>query len=109
MQIGDIHTIPVSHGEGNFYVSNEDYKVLAQNNQIAFQYCDEEGHVSGNPKINKNGSYYAVEGIISKNGLILGKMAQSERYKENLFTNVHGPKEQLLFKNGINYFINGGY
>lgn len=108
MHIGDVHTIPVSHGEGNFYVTKEDYELLAQNNQIAFQYCDELGKVSGDPKINKNGSLYAVEGIVSDNGLILGKMGHSERYTENLFKNVHGVKEQSLFKNGINYFINGG-
>ena len=91
-KINQTHTIPISHGEGKFIVNKEDYKVLLKNNQIAFQYID-----------NPNGSHFAVEGIISKDGNILGKMAHSERYEDNICKNIYGNKDQNIFKNAINY------
>jgi phosphoribosylformylglycinamidine synthase len=106
-QVGDIHTIPVSHGEGRFIVHAEMYRKLYENNQIAFQYVDEDGTPTMNPSFNPNGSSYAIEGIISEDGLILGKMGHSERYQESLFQNIHGDKSQNIFRNAVQYFTGG--
>lgn len=107
-KIGETHHIPISHTEGNFYVDEDLYQSLVKHHQIAFQYADEFDQASDDPAFNPNGSRYAIEGIISPDGLILGKMGHSERYKEGLFKNVPGNKQQNIFKNGIDYFLNGG-
>ena len=101
---GDVHTIAVSHGEGKFIVNQEEYLKLVNNNQIVFQYVDELDNPTYNALFNPNGSSYAIEGIISEDGLILGKMGHSERYQEGLFKNIHGNKEQNIFKNAVKYF-----
>lgn len=105
MTIGDEHTIPVSHGEGKFVVNEELAKELFANGQIAFQYVDP---ITDEPTMespyNPNGSYYAIEGIISRDGRILGKMGHSERYEEGLFKNIEADLEQPLFKNAVSYF-----
>ena len=105
MNIGDIYAIPVSHGEGKFVVNEELAKELFENGQVAFQYAEpvDEG-VSMHSPYNPNGSYYAIEGIISKNGQILGKMGHSERYENNLFKNIEANLEQPLFENAVKYF-----
>ena len=103
-QVGDVHSIAVSHGEGKFVVSEELAKQLFENGQVAFQYCDEAGNVSMNPLDNPNGSSYAIEGIVSPDGLILGKMGHSERKGENLYKNIDGDKFQDIFKNAVEYF-----
>lgn len=105
MNIGDIYAIPVSHGEGKFVVNEELAKELFANGQVAFQYAEpvDEG-VSMHSPYNPNGSYYAIEGIISKNGQILGKMGHSERYENNLFKNIAANLEQPLFENAVKYF-----
>lgn len=103
-QVGDVHNIAVSHGEGKFVVSREMAEHLFANGQVAFQYCDEMGNVSMNPDDNPNGSFYAIEGIVSDNGLILGKMGHSERKGEYLYKNIYGNKEQDLFHNAVAYF-----
>lgn len=103
-KLDDTHTIPMSHGEGKFIVNEKIYKDLIDNNQIAFQYVDEENTPTYNPNFNPNGSSYAIEGIVSKDGLILGKMGHSERYTEGLFKNIQGNLSQDLFSNAINYF-----
>ena len=77
---------------------------LFENGQVAFQYCDEAGNVSMNPSDNPNGSFYAIEGIVSQDGLILGKMGHSERKGENLYKNIDGDKFQDIFKNAVEYF-----
>ena len=74
---------------------------------IAFEYVDDNNEPTYNPMYNPNGSSYAIEGIISKDGLILGKMGHSERYDEGLFLNIHGNKTQNIFKNGVQYFKEG--
>lgn len=102
---GEIHQIAVSHGEGKFVVNDEIAKELAANGQIAFQYVDEQGQATTQSPCNPNGSSYAIEGIISKDGLILGKMGHTERYEENLFKNISGEKRQDIFNNAMNYFI----
>lgn len=105
MTIGDEHTIPVSHGEGKFVVNEELAKELFANGQVAFQYVDP---ITDEPTMespyNPNGSYYAIEGIISRDGRILGKMGHSERYEEGLFKNIEADLEQPLFKNAVSYF-----
>ncbi len=101
---GDVFQIAVSHGEGKFVISEELAEKLFNNGQIAFQYCDEDGNPSMNPEDNPNGSFYAIEGIVSDNGLILGKMGHSERKGENLYKNIYGNKEQDIFKNAVKYF-----
>ena len=105
MTIGDTYAIPVSHGEGKFVVNEELAKELFANGQVAFQYAEpvDEG-VSMHSPYNPNGSYYAIEGIISKNGQILGKMGHSERYENNLFKNIAANLEQPLFENAVKYF-----
>lgn len=104
--IGDLHTIAVSHGEGKFVVNEALAKELFANGQVAFQYVDplEETPTMESP-YNPNGSYYAIEGIISRNGQILGKMGHTERYEGNLFKNIMDDGlEQPLFDNAVRYF-----
>lgn len=105
MNIGDVYAIPVSHGEGKFVVNDQLAKELFQNGQVAFQYAEpiDEAVSMASPS-NPNGSYYAIEGIISKNGQILGKMGHSERYETNLFKNIAANLEQPLFDNAVRYF-----
>ena len=104
--VGDLHTIAVSHGEGKFVVNEEFARELFANGQVAFQYVDplEEEPTMESP-YNPNGSYYAIEGIISRNGQILGKMGHTERFEENLFKNIDDDtREQPLFHNAVAYF-----
>jgi len=103
-EVNDIHTIPVSHGEGKFIISENEYIELQKNNQVAFQYVDNLHNPTYLPLFNPNGSSYAIEGIISIDGLILGKMGHSERYQEGLFKNITGNKEQNIFRNAVKYF-----
>ena len=104
--IGDLHTIAVSHGEGKFVVNEDFARELFANGQVAFQYVDplEEEPTMESP-YNPNGSYYAIEGIISRNGQILGKMGHTERFEDNLFKNIDDDtREQPLFHNAVAYF-----
>ena len=104
--VGDLHTIAVSHGEGKFVVNEALAKELFANGQVAFQYVDplEETPTMESP-YNPNGSYYAIEGIVSRNGRILGKMGHTERYEGNLFKNIMDDGlEQPLFDNAVRYF-----
>ena len=103
---GQTHTIAVSHGEGKFVVSEEVAKELFENGQVATQYVDFDGNPTMNGEFNINGSYYAIEGITSKDGRIFGKMGHSERYEDGLFKNIEGDKLQNIFENGVNYFRN---
>ena len=106
MSVGDLHTIAVSHGEGKFVVNEELAKELFAEGQVAFQYVDPiEEEVTMVSPYNPNGSYYAIEGIMSKDGHILGKMGHTERYEENLFKNIPDDGlEQPLFENAVRYF-----
>ncbi|MCH5226287.1 MAG: phosphoribosylformylglycinamidine synthase [Muribaculaceae bacterium] len=101
---GELHSVAASHGEGKFVANKELLDNLRRNGQIAFQYVDEEGNATMQSPYNPNGSYEAIEGIISPDGLILGKMAHSERYDEGLMKNIHGNKSQNLFANAVAYF-----
>ncbi|MCI1640023.1 MAG: phosphoribosylformylglycinamidine synthase [Bacteroidales bacterium] len=105
MTVGQEFTIPVSHGEGKFVVNDALARELFENGQVAFQYVDPiTDEVTMESPYNPNGSYYAIEGIISKDGHILGKMGHSERYERNLFKNIQSDLEQPLFENAVRYF-----
>jgi phosphoribosylformylglycinamidine synthase len=101
---GDIHTIPVSHGEGRFVASPGIFKSLLSAGQIATQYVDLEGNPCMDVEYNPNGSLHAVEGITSPDGRIFGKMAHSERKGNHVALNIPGNKDQKLFESGIDYF-----
>lgn len=103
-ELGDLHTVAASHGEGKFTASAELAAELRRNGQIAFQYADASGNATMDSPANPNGSTEAIEGIISPDGLILGKMAHSERYADGLMKNIPGEKHQNLFRNAVNYF-----
>lgn len=96
--------IPISHGEGKFVASEKVMQELIKNGQIATQYVDEKGNATYDIDYNPNGSVYAVEGITSKDGRILGKMAHSERSYRGNIINVPGNMDQKLFESGIEYF-----
>ena len=105
MKPGEMHTIAVSHGEGKFMVSEKLARELFEAGQVAFQYVEP---VSGEPTMsspwNPNGSSFAIEGIISPDGQILGKMGHTERFEHNLFKNIPEELEQPLFENAVRYF-----
>ncbi len=102
--LGDIHSIAVSHGEGKFVVDEQLARQLFERGQVAFQYVDESGRPTSEAPFNPNGSSYAIEGILSPDGRILGKMGHTERFEANLFKNIAGNKRQPLFENAVNYF-----
>ena len=93
MKVGDVHSIAFSHGEGKFVVGEKEAKELFARGQVAFRYLD-----------NPNGSYYDIEGILSPDGHILGKMGHSERYEEGLYKNISGECRQPIFENAVYYF-----
>ncbi len=104
VKLGEVYAIPASHGEGRF-VANEDWmRKLSANGQIAFQYADLDGNATMNEAFNPNGSYGAVEGIISPDGRVLGKMCHSERIGKGVAVNITGEKDQKIFESGVEYF-----
>lgn len=104
VSLGEIHSIPISHGEGRFVAQEALIKELVENDQIATQYVDLEGNMAMNMPYNPNGSSLAIEGITSRDGRILGKMGHSERIGDNLYKNIPGEFDQKLFKSGVDYF-----
>lgn len=104
VNLGDVFTIPISHGEGRFVVNEQVYKDLAENGQIATQYVDFEGNASMEIEFNPNGSNYAIECITSPDGRIMGKMGHSERSYTDIYKNMPGEKDQKLFESGVAYF-----
>ena len=103
-QVGDIYTVPISHGEGRFLCSDELVRKLAENGQIATQYVDLNGAPSMDTAFNPNGSVCAIEGITSPDGRVLGKMGHSERIGKNLYRNVIGEYDMQLFESAVKYF-----
>ncbi|MBP3638110.1 MAG: phosphoribosylformylglycinamidine synthase [Clostridia bacterium] len=102
--VDDIHTIAISHGEGRFVGPEALLRQLAANGRIATQYVDLNGNPSMDTRFNPNASYFAIEGITSPDGRVLGKMGHTERSGENLYKNVPGNKYQPLFEGGVEYF-----
>ena len=101
---GELYTQPISHGEGRFVASESVLNTLQANGQIAFQYVDGNGQPSMDIAYNPNGSAWAIEGICSHDGRILGKMAHTERYGEYVAKNIPGNKFMPLFEGGLGYF-----
>ncbi|MFR3569208.1 MAG: phosphoribosylformylglycinamidine synthase [Paraclostridium sordellii] len=103
-EVGDIHSIAISHGEGRFVADEKTLKQLIDNGQIATQYVDLEGNATYDIDFNPNGSTFAVEGITSIDGRILGKMGHSERIGNQVVKNIIGEKDQKIFESGVKYF-----
>lgn len=103
-EVGEEFVIPVSHGEGRFYANEEELKALLRNGQVVTQYIGFDGEASNEFRHTPNGSTHAIEGIISPDGRIFGKMGHSERKGEYLYKNIPGNKNQDIFKNGVTYF-----
>jgi phosphoribosylformylglycinamidine synthase len=101
---GDIHKIPVSHGEGRFVASETMIKDLFDKGQVVTTYVDENGKPSLDVTNNPNGSMYAIEGLMSANGRVLGKMGHSERIGQSVAKNIYGNQDQQLFNSGVKYF-----
>ncbi|MGL4991813.1 MAG: phosphoribosylformylglycinamidine synthase [Sarcina sp.] len=108
VSVGDVHNIPISHGEGRFVGSEDVIKELMENGQVATQYVDFSGDASLNMPYNPNGSMYGIEAITNKDGRVLGKMGHSERIGENLYKNIDGTYDQKIFEAGVDYFRLGG-
>jgi phosphoribosylformylglycinamidine synthase len=102
--VGDIYTVPISHGEGRFLASRELVEKLAANGQIATQYVDLDGNVSSDIRYNPNGSVCAIEGITSPDGRVFGKMGHSERIGKGLYQNVEGVFDMKMFESAVKYF-----
>ncbi|MDO4439461.1 MAG: phosphoribosylformylglycinamidine synthase [Eubacteriales bacterium] len=104
VNVGDIHTVPISHGEGRFVAPKEVIDRLFANGQVITQYVDPNGNPTMESPYNPNGSVEAIEGIVSIDGRVLGKMAHSERQGENRNLNIYGDMDQKLFESGVQYF-----
>ena len=103
-QVGDLHSIAISHGEGRFVAPQAEIERLEANGQIAFQYTDLSGNPSMDIAFNPNGSMCAIEGITSPDGRVLGKMGHTERFSPYVGKNIYGEKYQPIFENGVKYF-----
>ena len=101
---GDIHTVAVSHGEGRFVATEKEIRQLFKNGQVATQYVDLDGEPTMDVEYNPNGSMYAVEGIMSPDGRVLGKMGHTERAGKYNAKNVPGEYDQRIFESGVKYF-----
>lgn len=99
-----MYTVPISHGEGRFLADEALVKQLAERGQIATQYVDLEGRATADVHFNPNGSIYAIEGITSPDGRVLGKMGHSERTGDGLYKNVPGVFDMKLFESAVRYF-----
>ena len=104
MNVGDVVNVPISHGEGRFLASEELIRQLAANGQIATQYVDLAGNATGDVHFNPNDSLYAIEGITSPDGRVLGKMGHSERVGNGLYKNVPGNYDIRMFEAAVKYF-----
>ena len=104
VSVGDIHTIPISHGEGRFVAPKHVLDELFDNGQVITQYVDPSGNVTMESPFNPNGSMMAIEGIVSRDGRVLGKMGHSERQGNNRFKNIYGEMDQKIFEAGVKYF-----
>jgi phosphoribosylformylglycinamidine synthase len=104
MNVGDIVNVPISHGEGRFYASDDLIKKLAENGQIATQYVDLSGNATTDVQFNPNDSAFAIEGITSPDGRVFGKMGHSERIGKDLYRNVVGEYDIKMFASMVKYF-----
>ena len=102
--VGDVFTVPISHGEGRFLADEKTVSELAKNGQIATQYVDFDGFATSDIRFNPNDSVYAIEGITSPDGRVFGKMGHSERIGSNLYKNVLGEYDMKMFESAVAYF-----
>ncbi len=102
--VGDVYSVPISHGEGRFLASEELVRQLAANGQIATQYVDLQDKATADVHFNPNGSVYAIEGITSPDGRVFGKMGHSERVGSGLYRNVPGNYDIRMFESAVQYF-----
>ncbi len=103
-ELGGVYTIPASHGEGRFVANEEWIKKLFANGQVATRYVDLNGNPTMDEDFNLNGSYYAIEGITSPDGRVLGKMTHSERRGDGVAVNLYGNQNQYIFESGVSYY-----
>ena len=103
-EVGEVYTVPISHGEGRFLASDELIRQLAANGQIATQYVDLDGNATDDIRYNPNNSAFAIEGITSPDGRVFGKMGHSERIGNGLYKNVDGKYDMKLFESAVKYF-----
>ena len=104
VQLGDIHNVAISHGEGRFVAPEKLLKQLIENGQVATQYVDNNGNIALNMPFNPNGSMLGIEGITSPDGRVLGKMGHSERIGDSVYKNIPGNFDQKIFESGVKYF-----
>ena len=105
--VGDVYTVPISHGEGRFLADEATVRALAANGQIATQYVDLAGNATDDIRYNPNNSVYAIEGITSPDGRVFGKMGHSERIGNGLYKNVIGEFDMKMFESAVRYFKEG--
>jgi len=103
-EVGEVYSVPISHGEGRFFANEKLILELAKNGQIATQYVDFENNATGEIQFNPNNSAYAIEGITSLDGRVFGKMGHSERIGNGLYKNVPGNYDMKIFKSAVEYF-----
>jgi len=103
-KVGDVYTVPISHGEGRFIANDSTLKTLIENGQIATQYVDMAGNPTYDIKFNPNNSVFAIEGITSPDGRVFGKMGHSERTGNGLYKNVEGDFDIKMFTSAVKYF-----
>ncbi len=103
-QVGDVYSVPISHGEGRFLADEALIRQLAANGQIATQYVDLDGRATDDIHFNPNGSLFAVEGITSPDGRVFGKMGHAERTGAGLYKNVPGEYDMKMFTSAVRYF-----
>ena len=104
VEVGEVYNVPISHGEGRFLASDELIRTLAANGQIATQYCDGDGNPTMDIDFNPNGSAQAIEGILSPDGRVIGKMGHAERIGDGLYKNVPGNYDMKLFESAVKYY-----
>ncbi len=103
-KVDEVYNVPISHGEGRFLASDEVILNLARNGQIATQYVDLSGNPTDDIRYNPNNSAFAIEGITSPDGRVIGKMGHSERWNEGLYKNVPGNYDIGMFKSAVEYY-----
>ena len=103
-ELGEVHAVALSHGEGRFVAEKTELDQLIRNGQMIAQYCDIDGNISGDPEVNPNGSMQNIEAITSPDGRILGKMGHNERAGSGLYQNLVGNFDQKIFHSGVKYY-----
>ena len=103
-KVGDVYNVAISHGEGRFYADEALARKLIENGQVATQYVDLSNEATADVRFNPNGSIFAIEGITSPDGRVLGKMGHSERIGNGLYRNVPGEYDMALFRSAVEYF-----